>query len=111
MFGIQVSQSKFAVSKMMPGKIFGEVMKFFPKGLNPLKSSTFTSASSPMDRDSGNPHYLSHHCATPSVSSCPPSSLTFIYTQHFEVFRMVDFDCFTPIRVIFVLGFGYIVVI
>jgi hypothetical protein len=22
---------------MMPGKIFGEVMEFFPKGLNPFK--------------------------------------------------------------------------
>jgi hypothetical protein len=32
-----VSQSKFAVSKMMPRKIFGEVMEFFPKGLNPFK--------------------------------------------------------------------------
>jgi hypothetical protein len=32
-----VSQSKFVVSKMMPRKIFGEVMEFFPKGLNPFK--------------------------------------------------------------------------
>jgi hypothetical protein len=37
MFGIQVSQSKFAVSKMIPNKIFGEVMEFFPKGLDPFK--------------------------------------------------------------------------
>jgi hypothetical protein len=32
-----VSQSKFVVLKMMPGKIFGEVMEFFSKGLNPFK--------------------------------------------------------------------------
>jgi hypothetical protein len=32
-----VSQSKVAVSKMMPGKIFGEDMEFFPKCLNPFK--------------------------------------------------------------------------
>jgi hypothetical protein len=37
MFGIQVSQTKFAVSKMIPNKIFGEVMEFFPKGLDPFK--------------------------------------------------------------------------
>jgi hypothetical protein len=32
-----VSQSKFIVSKMMPGKIFGEVMENFPRCLNPFK--------------------------------------------------------------------------
>jgi hypothetical protein len=32
-----VSQSKFAVSKTMPRKIFGEVMEFFLKGLNSFK--------------------------------------------------------------------------
>jgi hypothetical protein len=32
-----VSQSKFVVLMIMPRKIFGEFMRFFPKGLNPFK--------------------------------------------------------------------------
>jgi hypothetical protein len=32
-----VTQSKFAVLNIMPRNIFGELMGFFPQGLNPLK--------------------------------------------------------------------------
>jgi hypothetical protein len=32
-----VSQSKFAVLKIISRKIFGEFREFFPKGLNPYK--------------------------------------------------------------------------
>jgi hypothetical protein len=39
-FLIQVSESKFAVSKIMLEMIFGEFMEFFLKGLNPLKIQT-----------------------------------------------------------------------
>jgi hypothetical protein len=35
-----VSQSKFVVLMIMPRKIFGEFMRFFPKGLNPFKIQT-----------------------------------------------------------------------
>jgi hypothetical protein len=32
-----VSQCKFALSKVMPRNICGEIREFFPKGLNPFK--------------------------------------------------------------------------
>jgi hypothetical protein len=39
-FLIQVSQSKFTMLKTMSREICGEIMRLFPKGLNPLKIPT-----------------------------------------------------------------------
>jgi hypothetical protein len=39
-FGIQVSQTKFTLWKMISRKNFGELMDFFLKGLNPFKIQT-----------------------------------------------------------------------